>query len=102
MSSRVIRQCRVFMRHFRSARQSGWRELPMRPRGEVQPASEFAAAAEALRSERPVRNPRLSEAESALRENRLGEAHEMLSRFVEKHPNDPLALHLMADAALRL
>jgi tetratricopeptide (TPR) repeat protein len=65
-------------------------------------SSDFAAAAEALRSERPPRNPRLREAESALRENRLGEAHEMLSRFLEKHPNDAIALHLMADAALRL
>lgn len=64
--------------------------------------SEFAAAAEALRSARPLRNPRLREAEQALRDNRFAEAHEMLARVLEKRPGDSGAMHLMAQALLGL
>src|SRR2546423_665561 len=63
--------------------------------------SEFAEALEALRAERPPRNPRLHEAERAIRENRLAEAGEILSRFLENHPADTVAMHLMAETALR-
>src|SRR4029079_12104940 len=66
------------------------------------PLSEFAAAADALRAQRPTRNPRLREAEQAFAENRLADARESLSRFLEKHPADPIAVHLMARTALRL
>jgi len=63
--------------------------------------SEFAEALEALRSERPPHNPNLREAERAIRENRLAEAGEILSRFLESHPTDAIAMHLMAETALR-
>src|SRR5438045_9638882 len=63
--------------------------------------SEFAEALGALRAERPPRNPRLHEAARAIRENRLAEAGEILSRFLEHHPADTLAMHLMAETALR-
>jgi tetratricopeptide (TPR) repeat protein len=64
--------------------------------------SHLAAAAEALRAERPARHPRLREAEKALRENRVGEAHDILTPFLAKNPADAVALHLMAEAALRM
>lgn len=64
--------------------------------------SAFAAAAEALRAKVSPRNPRLREAEQLLRDNRLGEAHEALSRFLEKRAADAMALYLMAETQIRL
>jgi tetratricopeptide (TPR) repeat protein len=75
--------------------------LTSEPESESAVSSEFAAALEALRSERPPRNPRLREAERVIRENRLAQAGEILSRFLESHPTDAIAMHLMAETALR-
>jgi len=71
-------------------------------RMQAKPMSEFAAAADALRADTRPRNPRLREAEKALGENRLMDARESLSRFLETHPDDGIALNLMAVTALRL
>lgn len=65
------------------------------------PRSEFALALEALRTERQSRNPRLREAEMALRQNRLADARDALSLFLEKQPDDIHALHLLGEAALQ-
>lgn len=61
----------------------------------------FSRAFEALRTRRPLRNPRLREASLALNENRPDVAKQLLSKFLEKHPRDIDAMNLMAEAAMR-
>ncbi len=78
----------------------------MRSRSQPEPLSaagpdDFASAADALRPERSLRNPRLREAAAALGENRPDVAERLLSKFLESHPRDVNALHLMAEAATR-
>src|ERR1041385_896079 len=65
-------------------------------------ASEFAAAAAALRAKAQPRHPRLREAEEHLRQNRLPDAEKGLSQFLVRHPEDGIALNLLAATVLRL
>jgi tetratricopeptide (TPR) repeat protein len=60
------------------------------------------AATTALRQKRPLRNPRLKEAAEALKNNHAAESDRLLSKYLEKHPGDPSALHLQAETALKL
>jgi predicted Zn-dependent protease len=46
-----------------------------------------------------VQDPQLRSASAALREERIADAIAILNRLLEKHPNDVVALCLMADAA---
>jgi tetratricopeptide (TPR) repeat protein len=47
------------------------------------------------------RSRKLEDAAAALSENRVDIAQPILQRYLEKHPDDPPALHLMADIARR-
>jgi tetratricopeptide (TPR) repeat protein len=62
----------------------------------------FARATHALRAERPLRNPKLREAAELLRQKQPEISERLLSTYLEKHPKDPSALHLMAQTAFSL
>ncbi len=49
----------------------------------------------------PLEDPTLEQAAGALAGNRADFAQQLLSKFLERHPNDPRALNLMADVARR-
>jgi len=59
----------------------------------------FAVAAAELRAARPLRNPKLREAAEWLRQKMPEAAERLLSNYLEKNPDDPGALHLMAQTA---
>jgi tetratricopeptide (TPR) repeat protein len=61
-----------------------------------------AKAGAALRAQRPLRHKRLTEAAEALANGLPGTAQHVLAKFLDAHPADVCALHLMAEAALRL
>jgi tetratricopeptide (TPR) repeat protein len=58
-----------------------------------------SAAAAALRSARPLRHAKLKEAAELLRQRQNQAAETLLANYLDKNPNDPGALHLMAQAA---
>src|SRR5437763_15308329 len=60
------------------------------------------AAAAALRDKHPLRNVRLKQAAEALQSGRADEAERLLSKYVEQRPDDPGALLLLAETALKL
>jgi len=60
------------------------------------------AAAAALRDKQPLRNARLRQAAQALQSKRLDEADRLLSEYLEQRPHDAMALHLLAETALKL
>ena len=59
----------------------------------------FDAARDKLFPDR--RNRKLEDAADAISENRVDIAQSILQRYLEKHPDDPPALNLMADIARR-
>ena len=59
----------------------------------------FDAARDKLFPDR--RNRKLEDAAAAISENRVDIAQPILQRYLEKHPDDPPALNLMADIARR-
>ncbi|HEX4158602.1 MAG TPA: sulfotransferase [Rhizomicrobium sp.] len=69
-----------------------------------QTASEdvFAAAAARLRGARLPRHPKLREASELLRQKQPESAERLLSVYLKKNPDDPGALHLMAQTAYGL
>lgn len=60
------------------------------------------AALAALRGERPLRHPKLKEAAGLLRQNQPQASEQVLSTYLARHPKDPDALHLMAQATMLL
>src|SRR5437870_4426799 len=60
------------------------------------------AAATALRQKRPLKNARLREAAEALQSGRADEADRLLSKYLALRPNDPGALFLAGETALKL
>lgn len=64
-------------------------------------ANPFAKAAESLRPRQPLRHPRLREAAALLDDNRSGPAAKLLREFLNGHPRDATALHLLAETAMR-
>jgi len=62
----------------------------------------FAVAAAAMRALRPLRNARLKNAAELLRQKEYQAAEGLLSSYLEKSPDDPGALQLMAQAAYNL
>src|SRR4029077_11587959 len=62
----------------------------------------FAAAAAAMKATRPLRSPKLKAAAELLRQKQPEAAEQLLSACLAKHPNDPGALHLMAQAHFAL
>src|SRR4051794_32828456 len=73
------------------------RDRMISPEGET--TDPFEAARHKLFPDR--RNRKLEDAVDALRENRVDIAQQILQRYLEKHPDDPAALNLMADIARR-
>lgn len=65
-------------------------------------AAIIGAATAALREKRPLRNARLKEAADVLHGGRFDEAERLLSRYLEQRPDDPGALLLLAQTALKL
>lgn len=61
--------------------------------------ADLMKATEALAAERPLPQE-LHEAAGALNRSQLDLAKRLLTRFLAKHPNDPDALHLMAQMAM--
>ena len=61
----------------------------------------FAQAAAWIRAQRPLRNRRLQEISAELRKDVMGNAEKALRGFLARYPNDPDAVMLMAQAALR-
>jgi predicted Zn-dependent protease len=62
----------------------------------------FAAAAAKLRGKRPPRHPKLREASELLRQKEPESAERLLSVYLNQYPDDPSALHLMAQTAYGL
>jgi tetratricopeptide (TPR) repeat protein len=62
----------------------------------------FARATDALSAERPLCNPNLRNAADSLRHKQPETSERLLSTYLEKHPRDPSALHLMAQTAFSL
>ncbi len=62
----------------------------------------FATAAARLRGARPLRHPKLKEASELLRQKLPEDAEHLLSAYLKKNPDDPGALHLMAQTAYGL
>jgi predicted Zn-dependent protease len=60
------------------------------------------AAAAALRDRRPIKDARLKEAAHALQNGQPVEAEQLLSTWIERRPDDPQALHLLGETALKL
>src|SRR5437016_7282007 len=60
------------------------------------------AAAAALRQKRPLRHPRLREAAEAPNSKQPAEAERLLSKYLEKHPGNATALHVLAETAMKL
>jgi predicted Zn-dependent protease len=69
---------------------------------EAAEADVFAAVAAAMRATRPLRNPKLKAAAELLRQKQLEASEQLLSAYLAKHPNDPGAIHLMAQALFAL
>lgn len=61
----------------------------------------FAGSVQALRARRPLRNPKLREARTAIDANRPDLAQRLLADFSRKHPGDVDALNLLGEAAMR-
>ncbi len=64
-------------------------------------ADPFAEARRKLFADWPLRNKSLEQAADALAEDRADIAGPLVSKFLEKRPNDPRALNLLADIARR-
>lgn len=61
----------------------------------------FAQAIAWIRAQRPLRNRRLQEISADLGKGALGNAGKALREFLSRHPDDPDAIMLMAQAELR-
>jgi tetratricopeptide (TPR) repeat protein len=78
----------------------------MSAKTQIVPRTEAGAVSDPLEAARrklfpPLRHRTLGEAADALAENRADIAEPLVARFLEKRPNDPDALNLMADIARR-
>jgi tetratricopeptide (TPR) repeat protein len=65
-------------------------------------AAEADVFAAAMRATRPLRNPKLKAAAELLGQKQPEASEQLLSAYLAKHPNDPGALHLMAQALVAL
>ncbi len=63
--------------------------------------NDFARAENALRLDRKLRHAELREAAAWLQQERIPAAIQRLKSFLKEHPNEPAALNLLADAAIR-
>jgi predicted Zn-dependent protease len=72
-----------------------------RAASDVAADASFARAVDALRTRRPLRNPRLREARRALHANRPDIAGRLLTEFLKDRPGDVDAMNLLGETAMR-
>ncbi|HEX3651706.1 MAG TPA: sulfotransferase [Rhizomicrobium sp.] len=65
------------------------------------PEDDFTRAEDALRLDRELRNSKLRVAAALLDQERIPAAVQSLKSFLNEQPNEPAALNLLADAAIR-